>query len=230
MKEHLAIKFWAEDERPREKMLLKGRSALSDAELLAIIIGSGTRNLSALELARRLLIDHDHDISKLAKSSIQALMKYPGIGEAKAIALATAFELANRKIYKGDKPVYIRSSKDSYDTLRYAFADVSHEEFYVIYLNRANKIIVCEQLSKGGLSGTVADGKLIFHRALELKSSALILSHNHPSGQLKPSPQDTELTRRMTQFGKMIDIQILDHIIVAGNNYLSFADEGLMNF
>ena len=223
------IKSWAEDDRPREKMILKGRSVLSDAELLAIIIGSGTRKLSAVELAQQILHDVGNDFNGLAKRSIKDLMKYKGVGEAKAISISATLEIARRKgtLEKNLNPV-IRSSKDCFNQLKSIFEDLQHEEFYVLCLNRANSVIAIEQISKGGISGTVADGKIIFKKALENNASALILAHNHPSGQLKPSEADKRLTKHMSEFGKMIDLQILDHLILAENNYYSFADEGEM--
>ena len=224
------IKCWAEDDRPREKMILKGRSVLSDAELLAIIIGSGTRKMSAVELAQQILHDVGNDFNGLAKRSIKDLMKYKGVGEAKAISISATLEIAMRKftLEKNLNPE-IRSSKDCFNQLKSIFEDLQHEEFYVICLNRANRIIAVEQISKGGISGTVADGKIIFKKALENNSSALILAHNHPSGQLKPSEADKRLTKQMSGFGKMIDMQVLDHLIIAENSYFSFADEGEMS-
>ena len=224
------IKCWAEDDRPREKMMLKGRSVLSDAELLAIIIGSGTRNLSAVELAKQLLNDVGNDFNGLAKRSIKDLMKYKGVGEAKAISISATLEIARRKgtEQKLMNPI-IRSSKDCFNQLKSIFEDLLHEEFYVLCLNRANRIITIEQISKGGISGTVADGKIIFKKALENNASSIILAHNHPSGQLKPSDADKRLTKHMSEFGKMIDLQVLDHLIIAENNFYSFADVGEMD-
>lgn len=216
-------------DRPREKMVSKGAPVLTEAELLAILIGSGTRSQSAVELAREILSTVNYDLSTLSKLSIPQLMKFNGIGQAKAVSIAAAMELSRRREGSGSqKRKRITSSKDCYSYIRPAFMDLMHEEFHVVYLNRANEIIDAFQLSKGGLSGTVADGKLIFHRALELKSSALILAHNHPSGQLKPSQADIRLTKSLVDFGKMIDLQVLDHLILTDNNYFSFADEGLI--
>lgn len=223
------IKCWAEDDRPREKMMLKGRSILSDAELLAIIIGSGTRKLSAVELAQQILYDVGNDFNGLAKRSIKDLMKYKGVGEAKAISISATLEIARRKgIEEKTLNPIIRSSKDCFNQLRSIFEDLQHEEFYVLCLNRANRVISIEQISKGGISGTVADGKIIFKKALEHNTSSMILAHNHPSGQLKPSEADKKLTKQMSEFGKMIDLQVLDHLIIAEGDYFSFADEGEM--
>ncbi len=226
---HTSIRNWAEDDRPREKLLRKGRNALSDAELLAIIIGSGTRKHSALDLAKLILSDAGNDINELCRRSVQDLMHYSGIGEAKGVSLVAALELTRRKKILQREQICIKSSRDCFSVLGPVYDDLDHEEFHVLFLNRGNAVIGREMISKGGMSGTVADGKVIFRKALEFKSSALILSHNHPSGSLKPSNSDRSLTKAMVDFGKLVDIQILDHIIVAGNNYFSFADEGLIN-
>jgi DNA repair protein RadC len=223
------IKDWAEEDRPREKLILKGRTALSDAELLAIIIGSGTRELTAVQVAREILGSSKNSLSSLSRMSVNDLKKFKGIGEAKAIAIYAAMEISRRR--KGEvkeKTNSIKSSSDAFNYLQADLMDLEHEEFHTLFLNRGNEIIASEQISKGGISGTVADGKVIFHRALELKSSAMILAHNHPSGQLKPSESDIDLTKSLVKFGKYIDLQILDHLIFSDNNYFSFADEGLI--
>lgn len=223
------IKTWAEEDRPREKMMLKGRAAMSDAELIAILIGSGTRELTAVELAREILSQSNNNLSELARKSIQDLMKFKGIGEAKAITLYASMELARRRAFSAEKMRFkIKSSKDVYDFLKTDLTDLEHEEFYILLLNRANEVLGKEQISKGGLSGTVADGKVIFHKALEMKSSGIILAHNHPSGQLKPSEQDLKLTKSLSSFGKYIDLHILDHLIITDENYYSFADNGIL--
>ena len=223
------IKEWAEEDRPREKLLLKGRSALSDAELLAIIIGSGTRDLTAVQLAREILSKSKNNLSHLSRMSISDLKKFKGIGEAKAISIYAAMEISRRR--KGESKKRSKKIKSSCDAFKYLQADLldlDHEEFHALFLNRGNEVISSEQISKGGISGTVADGKVIFHRALQLKSSAMILAHNHPSGQLKPSESDIDLTRSLVSFGNYIDLQVLDHLIFSDNNYFSFADEGLI--
>lgn len=230
MKQINSIKFWAEDDRPREKMKIKGRAVLSDAELLAIIIGSGNRHLSAVELSRQILASVDNNLSKLSKLSIADLNKFNGIGEAKAISIMAMLEIARRKGGEEQQRITkISSSKHVFDLLKSKFMDLSHEEFYVVFVDRANQVIRTEQISKGGLSGTVADGKIIFQKALESKCSALILAHNHPSGQLKPSEADLKLTKSLINFGKYIDLQVLDHLIFSDNSYFSFADEGILN-
>ena len=225
-----SIKTWAEDDRPREKMKFKGRSVLSDAELLAIILGSGNRDVSAVDLAKQILNSVGNDLSRLAKLSIAQLTGFNGVGDAKAISVMASMELARRKQVEGSsKPNKVTSSNHVYQLLKQYFLDLSHEEFYVVFLDRANHILKVEQISKGGLSGTVADGKIIFQKALEAKSSAIILAHNHPSGNLKPSEADFRLTKSLIQFGKFIDLQVLDHLIFSDNGYFSFADEGVLN-
>jgi len=224
-----SIKMWAEDDRPREKMLLKGRGALSDAELIAILIGSGNRELSAVQLAQQILSKAENSLHVLARFSIEQLMQFKGIGEAKAISIFAAMELARRRESTSEKKkTKITSSLAVFNELRVEFSGLSHEEFYILLLNRANEVIGKKQISKGGIAGTVADGKIIFNAALEKKASAIILAHNHPSGQLKPSEADKRLTKDLIQFGKFIDLQILDHLIFSDNNYFSFADEGLI--
>jgi DNA repair protein RadC len=227
--ERLTIKLWAEDDRPREKLLLKGKRTLSDAELLAILIGSGSRNETAVELCKRILQSVNNNLNELAKLSVSDLQKFKGIGEAKAIAIAAALELGSRRevseIVKRD---VITCSKDIYQLMKGNLADLPHEEFWVLYLNRANKVIEKFALSRGGVSGTVADSKIIYKRALEILASSVILVHNHPSGNLKPSQQDITLTKQLKEAGKLLDINVLDHVIISEQGYYSFADEGAM--
>ncbi|MFT5859864.1 MAG: DNA repair protein RadC [Flavobacteriaceae bacterium] len=222
------IKAWAAEDRPREKLVHRGRDAMTDVELLAIIIGSGPKGMSAVELARIILSDSDNDFSILSKRSVDYLMRFKGIGEAKAVMIFAAMEIARRRLPKSQNKKPVKSSQQSFDRLYPNFADLDHEQFYAMYLNRANEIIGIRQISKGGRSGTVADGKVIFEKALEMKSSAIIVAHNHPSGQLKPSVADISLTQSLVNFGNMIDMQILDHLIITDNNYFSFADEGIL--
>lgn len=225
----LTIKHWAEEDRPREKLLSHGTKSLSDAELLAILIGSGTRNRSALELAREILRTNKHSIDQLSRMSVSDLQHFKGIGRARAVTICAAMELSKRqKTEFRVKLPRVRSSSDAFRLLQGKLLDLEHEEFHVIFMNRGNAVICAEQISKGGLSGTVADGKLIFHRALQLKASSLILAHNHPSGQLRPSEADLKLTRSMVSFGNYIDLKVLDHLILCDNDYFSFADEGLI--
>jgi DNA repair protein RadC len=223
------IKEWAVDDRPREKLANRGPASLSNTELLAILIGSGTRNLSAIDLSRRILSDMQNDIGKLSNVTLQELKEYPGIGTVKAVSMLAAIELSGRILHSGGKDQqFVKSSNDVFKILRSKFNGLKHEEFYAVYLNRANKVLQIEQISKGGLSGTVADGKVIFNHAISHRASAIILAHNHPSGQLRPSNADRSLTKNLKDFGKMIDLQILDHLIVTTDNYFSFADEGIM--
>jgi len=225
----LTIKAWAEDDRPREKLLLKGKRVLSDAELLAILIGSGSRNETAVELCKRILQIANNNLNELAKLSVTDLMKFKGIGEAKAITIVSALELGSRResteVLQLNK---ITCSKDTYLLLKSELAALPYEEFWVLYLNRANKVIEKFALSRGGVSGTVADGKIIFKRALENLSSSIILAHNHPSGQLKPSQEDIKLTKKIKEAGMLLDISVLDHVIISESGYYSFADEGMM--
>lgn len=222
-----SIKHWAEDDRPREKLILKGKSVLSDAELLAIILGSGTRELSALELAKQLLRESENDLYRFSKLNLKELCKHKGIGEAKAVGIIAALELGRRrKETEKAKSIKITSSQMVYAHMQSYLLDLQHEEFYVLMLNRANELIRTEQISIGGLSGTVADGKVIFKKAIDYNAHGLILVHNHPSGQLVPSDNDKSLTKKMVEFGRYIDLPVLDHLIFTDNGYYSFADEG----
>jgi DNA repair protein RadC len=223
------ITTWAEDDRPREKMLLKGKNALSDAELIAILIGSGNRKESAVDLSKRILADYNNDLYRLGITSLSDLQKYNGIGEAKAISIAAALELGRRrKETERKEVVVIGSSQAAFEVLRPYFQDLQHEEFWTIHLNRANRVLVCENLSKGGIAGTVVDPKLVFKRALELQSSSIILAHNHPSGNLRPSQEDINITKKLAEGGKILDINIFDHLILSDYDYFSFADDGLL--
>lgn len=229
MSEFTSLKFLAKDDQPREKLLEKGSASLSDAEIIAILIGSGTREKSAVELCREILRSVDNDLNKLARLTIHDLMKFKGIGEAKAITIAAALELSRRK--KADvesNTNFIRTSKDAFNAVSHIYEDLNHEEFHVIILSRANKILGVELISKGGLNATVADGKIIFKKALEKGASSIILCHNHPSGNLKPSDVDIDLTKKVKAFGAYIDMPVLDHIIVADQNFFSFADNGMI--
>lgn len=229
MRLNQTIKNWAEDDRPREKLALKGRSALSDAELLAILLGSGSKKQSAVELAQELLHHSGNDLAIFSKLNIHDLKKFEGIGEAKAIGVIAALELGRRrKEVETKKRIKINSSQVVYDYMSSYLMDLQHEEFYILLLNRANEIIRCKQISIGGLSGTIADGKVIFKSALESGAHAIILIHNHPSGQIKPSDNDKILTKKLTEFGKYIDLPVLDHLIFTDNGYFSFADNGAL--
>jgi len=225
----ISIKAWAEEDRPREKLSMQGRRALTDAELIAILIGSGSRTETAVELSKRILHHYDNDLNRLAKASIQELSNFRGIGEAKAISIIAALEIGRRR---GDTEIKaiesILSSKDAYNLMRRHLIDLNHEEFWIILLGRSSKVLGKELISKGGLSGTVADPKIIFHIALQHQASGIILIHNHPSGNLKPSQLDISLTKRLSEAGRMLDIQILDHLIIGDTGYYSFGDESLL--
>ncbi len=226
--ENQTIKQWAEDDRPREKMLLKGKNALSDSEIIAILLGSGTREKTAVELAQEILQAHGNDLHALGRSGVKDLSQHKGMGEAKSLTLMAALELGRRrKDSERKQKIKITSSQDARDLLASYFQDLNHEEFYVVYLNRSNVVLHHEQISKGGVSGTVADGKVIFKSALLQQASAIILAHNHPSGNLKPSEADIRLTKDLRHFGKMIGIDVLDHLIFTDNGYLSLADENI---
>ncbi|MDX5345788.1 MAG: DNA repair protein RadC [Hymenobacteraceae bacterium] len=225
----LAIKAWAEEDRPREKLLLKGKAALSDAELIGILIGSGTAKLSAVDVAKLILNAVDNDLNALAKLSVKELMKHKGIGEAKAISIVSALELGRRrKEAVSAAKTKITCSTDIYNYIKPQLLDLPHEEFWVILLNRANVVMKKLQISSGGVAGTVADPKMIFKQAIEQLASAIVLVHNHPSGNLKPSTADITLTKKMKEAGLLLDLPILDHLIFTDSDYYSFADEGLL--
>ena len=225
----LTIKSWAEEDRPREKLLLKGRHILTDAELIAIIIGSGTKKESAVELSKRILAQFENNLNELAKLSVQDLIKFKGIGEAKAISIVAALELGRRrKETESPKREKVITSKDIFEIFRPEFLDLPHEEFHVLLLNRTNLLIRKENVSKGGISGTVVDPKIVFKLALSYQASSIVLCHNHPSGNLKPSTEDISLTKKIKEAGRFLEIPILDHVIISDNGYFSFADEGMM--
>ena len=225
----MPIKSWAEDDRPREKLLQKGKNALSDAELLAIIIGSGSKNVSAVSLSKIMLATIDNNLSRLGKMSVSDLKKFKGIGEAKAIAIITALELGRRKrLEEATEFTKIASSKAVFNLMQPLIGELQHEEFWIVYLNNSNKIVHKEQLSKGGLTGTLVDGRLVFKKAIELYATAIILCHNHPSGKLQPSAADTAITKKLILAGDTLDIKVLDHVIITENAYFSFADENLL--
>ncbi len=225
----IKISSLAEEDRPREKLLLKGKATLSDAELIAILIGSGTQSLSAVDLAKHILGSVGNDLSRLAKLGVKDLQKFKGIGEAKAISIVSAMELGRRR--KTDEtPVRkrITSSSEVYELMKSELMDEPVEHFYLVLLNRANFVIKKQPISKGGTSGTVADPKLIFKYALENNACAMILVHNHPSGNLKPSDADIHLTKRLVQLGKNMELPVLDHLIFTDVGYFSFADEAMI--
>lgn len=225
----LKIKNWSPEDRPREKLLSKGTPVLSDAELVAILLGTGTATVSAVELAKRLLQTVDNNLHELGRLSVSDLMKVKGIGQAKAIAIIAALELGRRRRETDaeEKP-RVSGSRDCFNLLKPHLQDLPHEEFWIILLNRANRVIRKFQVSQGGVAGTVADPKIIFKVAIAELASGLILAHNHPSGNLTASQADIELTKKIKEAGKLLEIQVLDHLIVAGQKYFSFADEGML--
>jgi DNA repair protein RadC len=222
------INQWAEDDRPREKFLLKGKSALSDSELLAIIIGSGSRNESAVQLCQRILFSANNNLNQLGKLTIQQLTEFKGIGEAKAISIAAALELGRRRRSEDavelDK---ITSSRAVFEIMQPIIGELSHEEFWVLYLNNSNKVLHKAQLSKGGMTGTIVDSRIIFKTALECNATSLILTHNHPSGKLVASDSDRDITKKLKLAGQQMDILVLDHIIITEMDYYSFNDDGI---
>lgn len=225
----LSIKSWAEADRPREKLLSKGKSALSEAELIAILIGSGNTEESAVELSRKILGDAQNNLTELAKLDVSDLCKYKGIGEAKAISIIAALELGRRR----NKEIALerkdfKSSKNVFEYFHSKIADTPYEEFWILMLNRANKLIDEKRISEGGINGTVVDTRKLFKVALEKQASSIILCHNHPSGNRNPSGEDINLTKKLRDAGRMLEIPVIDHIIIANDNYYSFADEGLL--
>ena len=224
---HFPIRNWSDDDRPREKLMLKGKSVLSDAELIAILIGSGSRNESAVDLSKRILASAD-SLNSLGKMSISQLMNFKGIGEAKAIAIIAALELGRRRRAEDTvELVKITSSKLVFEIMQPIIGELPHEEFWVLFLNNSNKIISKSQLSKGGITGTIVDARLVFKLALENGATGLILCHNHPSGNLQPSEADKEITKKLKLAGESLDVKVLDHLIITESKYYSFVDEGI---
>lgn len=224
-----SIKNWSQDDQPREKLRDKGKAALSDAELVAILIGSGTKAESAVALCKRILASTDNNLSELGKLSIKQLTAFKGIGEAKAISIIAALELGRRR--RGADALErkkITSSVSVFELMQPVIGDLAHEEFWIVYLNNSNKVIQKNQLSKGGITGTLVDVRLALKTALEVSATAIILVHNHPSGTLKPSQADKDLTTKLKTAGQSLDIKVLDHLIITENAYFSFADENLI--
>lgn len=224
--EKLSIKSWSEDDRPREKLAKNGAQSLTNSELLAIIIGSGNDTDSAVSLSQRILLHCQNKLSQLSKMSIVELLNFRGIGQAKAISIIAALELAKRKSLEMiPQKTTITSSSDAYQILRYKLEGLDHEEFWIIFLNPANQILHSCQVSKGGISSTVVDPKIIFKLALTHLTSSIILFHNHPSGKVSPSKSDIALTQKIKNGAQILEITLLDHLIIGQNNYFSFADE-----
>lgn len=225
----LTIKALAEEDRPREKLLLKGKSVLSEAELIAILIGSGNKDQTAVELSQHILNQCENNLNALARLSVNDLKKFKGIGEAKAISIVSALEIGRRrKEQEPTQKIKIQSSRNAYDLLKGDLMDLNHEEFWLILLKRNNEVIRKEMISRGGMSGTVVDSKIIFKRALEESASNVIVAHNHPSGNLKPSQEDIRLTKKIKEAGKALDISVLDHLIITDQSFYSFADEDML--
>jgi len=230
MNQNLTIKTWAVEDRPREKLLTKGILSLSDAELLAIIIGSGSSKESAVELSKKILHHYHNNLSELGKCQTDDLIsRFHGIGEAKAISIMAALELGRRRNSSDsiNRPK-ITASKHVFDIFHPVLSDLPHEEFWILLLNRSNKVLSKHRISQGGISGTVIDVRIIMKRALDQLASSIILCHNHPSGNREPSGADLEITKKLCDSGKILDIPVLDHIIIAENSYFSMADEGVM--
>jgi len=228
----LSIKHWADDDKPREKLIQKGKGALTRAELIAILIGMGNAEESAVALAQRILSSVDNNLAELAKLNVHDLMKFKGIGQAKAVSIVAALELGRRrleeeKLHPGKKNK-ISSSELAFHALHPVLSDKNYEEFWVLLLDRANRIIRKVNISEGGMSGTVADPKKIFKIALDNNALSIILAHNHPSNNLKPSENDIQLTRKIIEAGKVLEISVLDHLIIGNDKYFSFADESLI--
>jgi DNA repair protein RadC len=224
-----SIKNWSDDDKPREKLVQKGRSVLSDAELIAILIGSGSRAESAVELSKRILASVDNNLNELGRLSIKQLMTFKGIGEAKAVSIAAALEVGRRRrgedAAKIDK---IGSSQDVYHLLQPILGDLEHEEFWILFLNNSNKVLHKSQLSKGGITGTLVDVRLVMKQTLELGAVAIILAHNHPSGTLRPSAADKQITQKIKTASETLDVKVLDHLIITQKSYYSFADEKIL--
>lgn len=225
----MPIKSWAEGDRPREKLLNKGSAALTDAELVAILLGSGSRKSTALDLAKEILKSVENNLTQLARLSVQELMHFDGMGQAKAVGLISALELGKRRNRsQAPERARVRSSTDVFGLMQPVLGDLPHEEFWVIFLNASNRVVRKHCISRGGMTGTLADQRIIFREALLHKATSLILCHNHPSGAINPSDADRGLTRKVSEAGLLMDIKVLDHLIITEHAYFSFADEGLM--
>jgi DNA repair protein RadC len=224
-----SIKHWSEDDKPREKLMLKGKGVLSDAELIAILIGSGSKNESAVQLSKRIVASVNHNLNALGKLSLKQLMEFKGIGEAKAITIQAALELGRRR--RAEEAVEltrITSSKVVFDIMHPIIGELNHEEFWILYLNNSNKVTYKGQLSKGGMTATIVDTRLVYKMAIEQNATGIILVHNHPSGALNPSDADIQMTKKIKKAGETLDIQVLDHLIITEKNYYSFLDEGIL--
>ncbi|HRI33105.1 MAG TPA: DNA repair protein RadC [Saprospiraceae bacterium] len=228
-KENQSIKTWAEDDRPREKLLLKGKDSLSNSELLAILLRSGSRDESALSLAKRILESCNNNLFELSKIGMDHFKKFKGVGKVKAITILAALEIGKRRQQSEalHRPT-IQGSRDAYEMVKYNLEELQHEESWAMFLNRRNAILGIEKMSAGGISGTIMDMRMIYKRAIEHQASGIILVHNHPSGNLKPSSADMDITSKAKSAGTALDIQLLDHLIISEHGYYSFADEGVL--
>lgn len=225
----LNIKSWSQEDRPREKLMIKGREALTDAELLAILIGSGNTEMSAVGLAQLILNSADNNLRELGKKEIIDFMKFKGIGEAKAITIASALEIGRRRQLTDPKTMpLITSSKEAYDVIAPLLADINYEELWIILLNRGGRLIKKMKISSGGVHAVLSDARLIFKPAIECLASAIILVHNHPSGNLKPSREDNNMTKKLKDGAKLLDLNISDHLIIADTGYYSYSDDGML--
>lgn len=226
-KPSFTIQDWSENDRPREKFITKGPESLSNSELLAILISSGNRDETAVDLSRRILVSVNNKLSALSKLSIHELKEFKGIGQAKAISISAALELSNRKrVEEALEYEQLNSSTVVNELMQPIIGDLAHEEFWILYLNNSNKLLQKQQISKGGITGTLVDVRLVLKTALQIGATALILTHNHPSGSLKPSQADKQITMKLREAASKLDLKVLDHLIITFNNYYSFADQG----
>lgn len=225
-KDRLAIHQWAAEDRPREKLLLKGRASLSDAELIGILLGSGTRTMSAVDLARMILTRVDNDLNQLARLTVPDLMKFPGIGEAKAISIVSALELGRRRKTEKPERVTLNTPRQIYEYMHPDLHDLPHEEFWIIFLKKGCHVIRKERISQGGVDRTVVDPRIIFRLALEYRATSIVAVHNHPSQQTEPSRQDIHLTEELKNAGQVLHIRLMDHLIYGDEGFYSFADKG----
>ncbi|MCE3295351.1 MAG: repair protein RadC [Crocinitomicaceae bacterium] len=229
LQQNHTIKYWAEDDRPREKLLQKGRKQLTDSELIAILLQNGTRNRTALDIAKEILALCGNSLVEFSNKTIQDFCQVKGIGTAKAIKLIAAIELGKRrKEIEVPRRLKINSSKLAFELVRSYLDDLRHEEFYVLYLNGGNQVQQIKRLSVGGISGTIVDKRLIFKEALDCYATGIILAHNHPSGRINPSDQDKKLTLKLVEIGNLMEIFVLDHLIIGADSYYSFADAGII--
>ena len=226
---NLTIKYWKEDDRPREKLMKKGKSVLSDTELVAILIGSGSREVTAVELSKKILNSVNNNLNELGRLSVDDFIKFKGIGKAKAISVITALELGRRRnLEEALEKTKLTSSRSVFELMQPILGELQHEEFWIIFLDNANKIKLNIQMSKGGITGTLVDSRLVYKKALEISATAIILCHNHPSGTIKPSSSDISLTKKIKSAGQLLDIKVLDHVIITEKDYFSFADENML--